>query len=303
MANATSANTKIGLIKEVTFGTTPPTPELTAQRFATASFGVTKAELLDNSITGSRDYSYVNTGNSAIQGSIGGPLAHDNYDTLMESLMFGSFITNTLKNGSTRVSLTVEVGNPDVPSYRQYAGCIVNSMTVNAPVDGNAEISFELNGLTETVGVATIDTNGTYTDQAVRQPFTHCGGLISEGGSPIAYVNGVQFTATNNLSPQYYWGTCATGDLNTGRFDVTGTLDVFFASNDMYNKFKNSTYSSLSFTLTDSSAKTLTFNLPKIMYTGADMPVSGDGPIVISMPFRAVKDQTANATVVITRSA
>lgn len=302
MANAISANTKLGLIAETVFGTTPTTPALVAQRFATVNFNLSREELLDNSITGQRDYTYTMAGNNAISGSISAPLAHDNYDALMESALFGTFTTNTLKNGVTRKSFTIEVAHPEVPSYRQYRGCIVNSFTVNAPVDGTAEVSFELNGLGETLGVASIDADA-YTAQPTRQPFTHCGGLISEGGTPIAYVNGVTFTATNNLAPLYAWGECDTSDLIPGRFDVTGTLDVFFANNALYTKFKNETYSSLSFTLSDSNARTLTFSMPKIMYTGADAPVSGDGPVIISMPFRAVYDSTAACTLQITRSA
>lgn len=303
MANASSSQTKLGLIAETTFGTTPSTPELTAQRFASAQFTLSREELLDPSITGQRDYTYVQLGNNSIEGQISGPLSHDNYDLLMESALFSSFAANVLKNSNVRKSFTIELGQPDVPSYSQYTGCVVNSMTVNAPVDGNAEISFELLALAETLGTATIDTNGTYTTQAARQPFTHCGGLISEGGSPIAYVNGVTFTSTNGISPQYYWGGCNTGDLNANRFDVTGTLDVFFANNTLLNKFKNATYSSLSFTLTDNEARTLTFSLPKIMYTGADAPRNGDGPVIISLPFRAVYDTTAACTLSVTRSA
>lgn len=302
MANATSANTKIGIVAETVFGTTPSTPALTAQRFASASFNLTKPELLDNSITGQRDYSYVMTGNKTVAGSLSGSLSHDNYDTLLETAMFNAWATNTLKNGNTKKSVTLEIAQPDVPSYRNYTGVIANSFTVNAPVDGTAEISFEFVGLAETVGTTSIDANG-YTAQPTRQPFTHCGGLISEGGTPLGYANGVSFTLTNNITPAFYWGDCDAGDLIEGRTDITGTLDVFFANNTLYNKFVSSTYSSISVTLNDGQGNTLTFTLPKIMYTGGDQPISGDGQIIVSLPFRAVYDPVTQCSLSITRSA
>lgn len=301
MSKASNAISKIGLIKEVTFGTTPTTPALISQRFASATFTLAKGELTDDSKTGSRQRQYTQTGNEAITGSLSGPFAHDNYDTLMESVMYSTFASNILKFGTTVQSFSLEEAQDDITVYRQYNGMIANGFNLEAPVDGLATISFDV--LAKGQMIATVPLDASYTAQPVRQPFTHCGGTISEGGVSIAYVNGVTLAVSNNLSPAYVWGGCGTDDLIPGTVDVTGNLDVFFTSAALMNKFISGTPTSLSFTLSDGT-HTVTFNLPNVRYTGAEAPIdSGSGQRIVSLPFRALYDATAASTLVVTRSA
>lgn len=301
MSKASNAISKIGLIKETVFGTTPATPALTAQRFASAKFNLAKGELTDDSKTGTRQYTYTKTGNEAITGSISGPFAHDNYDTLLESVCYNTFATNVLKLGDTVQSFTLEEAQDDIGVYRQYSGMVANGFQLQSTVDGLATISFDMLGLMQIINTTPLDAS--YTAQPVRQPFTHCGGNISEGGTPIAYVNSVSLSVSNNLSPAYVWGGCTTNDLIPGRVDVTGSIDVFFTDANMINKFINGTASSLEFTLSDGTHD-VTFFLPNIKYTGADAPIdAGSGQRLVSLPFRALYDATAASTLVITRSA
>lgn len=303
MAFASNALTQIGLVTETVFGTTPSTPALTAQRFASASFTLTREELLDDSKTGTRQYAYTQQGNSAVTGQLSSPLAHQNFDSLFESALYSTFTTNVLKIGNTIKSFTIEEAQSDISVYRDYTGMIANGFTVSAPTDGLTTVEFDFLGLTQTVGSASIDADG-YTAQSSKQPFTHCGGTITFDGTPIAYVSAVDLQYTNNLSPAYVWGGCNTNSLIPGRVDVTGTLTAYFASNVLLNAFLGGAYHSLSFTLADGAANTLKFELPKIKFNGAEAPVDeGSGQRVLTLPFRAVYDTTAASTLVITRSA
>ena len=302
--SASNALTQIGIIKEVTQGTTPATPSLTSQRFASANFSLTKPELEDNSKADTRQKLYTKTGNKTIAGSIDGPFAHDNYDTLLESAFYNEFATNVLDMGTTLVPLTIEEAQSDISQYKVNRGCVVNGFTLNAPVDGLANISFDILGLSQEMAASSVDADDSYDAQPVRQPFTHCGGTISEGGSPIGIVTDINFTMTNNLSSVFVWGNCDPNDLIPARIDVTGTLSVLFQDEVLYNKFINDTSSSLSFTLDDGNGNTVQIDMGNIKYTGADMPVdAGSGLRVISMPFRALQDSGTGTTIRITRSA
>lgn len=301
MSKASNAVSKLGLVKESTFGTTPVTPALINQRVASFNFTLAKNELTDESKTGSRQRAYTQTGNESITGSLSGPFAHDNYDALMESVFYSTFTSNVLKMGTTIQSFTMEESQEDISVYRQVRGVIANGFQLEAPVDGLATITFDVLALGQTIANTSLD--ATYTAQPYRQPFTHIGGTISEGGSSIGYVNSVSLSVTNNLSPAYVWGSGQTNDLIPGIVDVTGTLDVFFQDATMMNKFINGTASSLSFTLSDGT-HTIQFTMPNIRYTGAEAPVeSGSGQRIVSLPFRALYDATAASTVVVTRSA
>ena len=302
MSKASNANTKLGLVKEVTFGVTPTTPALISQRFASANFDLAKGELVDDSKTGSRQRSYTQTGNEAVTGTISGPFAHDNYDMLLESVFYNTFASNVLKFGTTVQSFSIEEAQDEISVYRKVTGAIANGFQLQSPVDGLTTITFDLLAKGMTIDGTAMDSDG-YTAQPYRQPFTHVGGTISEGGSSIGYVNSVSLNVSNNLSPAYIWGSGQTDDLIPGMVDVTGSLDVFFTDAVLINKFINGTASSLSFTLTDGE-HTLQFSMPNIRYTGASAPVeAGSGQRLVSLPFRALFDSTAGSTIVVTRSA
>ena len=302
--SASAALTRIGIIKEATAGTTPATPSLVSQRFASANFSLTKPELEDNSKADTRQKLFTKTGNKTVGGNIDGPLAHDNYDTLFESAMFNEFVTDELTMGETTIPLTIEEAQGDIGQYKINRGCIVNGFTINAPVDGLATASFDILGLSQEMAATSVDADDSYDSQPFREPFTHCGGTISEGGTAIGIVTDINFNMTNNISTVFTWGECDPHDLIPARIDVTGTLTVLFSDAALYNKFIGDTASSLSFTMDDGNSNTVQFEMPNIKYTGSDMPVdAGSGLRTISMPFRALQDSVSGSTIIITRSA
>lgn len=302
MAIASASTTKIGIIKETTFGTTPATPQLLAQKHSDTTFTLAIETILDESKTGSRDYYGSSQGNRTITGTINGPFAHQNYDTLLELAMFNSWETNSLSAGSTRQSITLEESQPDINWYATYKGMVANSLTIDAPNNGNVTFSMEVMALSEVVAATSIST-GAYTPIPARTPFTHCKGTVIEGGSPIAYVSGINLVVNNNITAQQYWGNCDTGDLTEGRRAISGTLTVYFVSDALYNKFVSGADTSLQFTLT-SGTQTMTFNLPKIRYNAADKPSpNGSDPRTVTLSFDAFKLNDATPVMTITRSA
>jgi len=303
MANATNALSRIGIIKESVLGTTPATPTLESQRFSSTNFSVERSELEDTSKANTRQKLYVKTGNKTVNGSLSGPLAHNNYDVLLESVMFNEWDTNVLKLGDTLVSMTVEENASDITQYKINRGVVANSMTVTSPADGLSTISFDFLGMSQEMSGTSVSASP-YTAQAVRQPMTHCGGTINEGGTAIGIVTEIDFTISNNLSSQFVWGDCDPSDIIEGRVDVTGTMSVLFSDAALYNKFMDDTSTSIDFELDDGDGNTIKFDMPNVRYTGADMPIDeGSGPRIITLPFRAVYDASEESTLVITRSA
>ena len=300
---ASNNNAKIGLIKETILGTTPATPSLTAQRFATANFTVARDEITDPSKTGARQQVYTQVGNVAVTGTLSAPLAHNNYDTLFESALFNTFAANELIIGNTPVSLSIEEGQPDAatPVYRLFKGMIVNGFSIASPTEGLTTVDFDFVGLNAVIDDESVDADDAYTAQAVRQPFVTCGGVIREGGVDIGYVNSVNLSYTNNLEAAQVWGACSAEDIIPGNVEITGSLGVFLRDATLLNKFLTNTESSLLFTLSDGT-NTLTFNLPRIKYTAADAPL-GDGSRIVELSFRALYDAVEGSSIVITRSA
>lgn len=299
---ATNATARLALIPEAVFGTTPSTPQLTSQRFATSSFQLNRQELLDNSKSDRRDYVYTLAGNNSFAGNVDSPLAHDNFDTLFASAMFNTWSSNQLNLGDDLQSFTLEEAQPDKDIFKVYRGVVCNGFTLNSPAEGLTTISYDMLGLNEEINSATVSVD-TYTAQPLREPFTHCGGTISEGGNPIAYVNSVSLTLSNNLENAYAWGNCSPEDLVPNRIDLTGTLVVYVQDTVLLNKFRGDTESSLEFTLDDGNDNTLTFNLPRIKYTSADTPITEATSRLLTLNFRALLDSGIDSSMRITRSA
>ena len=308
MATASNAKTKLGIVKEVVFGTTPASPVFAQQKHSSESLNMTINEVLDESKSDTRQYNYTMQGTRSVQGSIDGPLDHDNYGVLLESALFSEWASdNTLSLGEDRVSVSIEKST-DNGAYFLYKGVVVNSFSINSTAsDAATTVTFDVMGISADDGTVSASASP-YTPIVNTLPFTSCGGVLLEGGAPLAQVSSIALTVDNGITAEYYWGNCDIGDLVTGRAEVTGTLEVFFNDLVLYNKFKNGTATSLEFTLTNGAAggnQTYTFSLPNIRYTASDLPSSaGSESMIISLTFRALYDLANNESgLKITRSA
>ena len=303
MTIATGARSKVGFITEVTYGTTPATPNLVELPFTSFSVNLTRDEHDDNSIRSDRMERFSVSGNKTVAGQIDVNFAHGLYDTLLESLMQSAFTANVLKVGTTRKSLTVEEGALDIAQYRAYTGLIVDKAEFDIPAAGFVTAKFDVIAKDQGALAATsIDTDG-YTAAAAKVPFTDNGvsGFVKEGGSAVGYITGLKFMIDNGHAKNYTLGSNVIRDLTTNNAKVTGTVTVTFEDAVMYNKFVNGTATSIDVKL-DDGTNTYEFFLPNVKYTGATKTISGNGPVTLSMPFKALFDTTTGSNIVVTRS-
>lgn len=307
MAFASNMNAKVGLIKETTFNTTPATPVLTNQPFDAFSLSASASELPDPRKTGTRELSAVISGNLSYSGNLTGPLSYLNYDTWFESALFNTWNANVLKFGQARQSLSVEVSQLDTTAgkYIAYTGVVANGFTVDSPAgDAYTTVSFDLIAMGMEEDATNSISASPYSPVTMYDGFKSCGGVVKEGGVTIANVQTVNLTLSNNLSPLDVWGYCEPVDLSEGQVDITGTLTLFYEDFYVLSKFLDGAYSSLEFTLQDSAGNGMTFLLPRIKYTSGEAPVeSGAGERLISLPFRAVRDDVEATGLKITRFA
>lgn len=302
MAKASNANAQLGLIKEVVPGTTPATPSLVAQRFSTYDPQLQRGALDDDSKTGRREKIAVTTGNNSISASLGGNLAYDNFDSLFESLMFNTFTADALKIGNTVQSLTIEEHQMDIAQYRVLRGAMVNTVTMSTTTENYTTVSFDMLAMSLSgFSNGSVDANG-YSAQPATDAFFHCEGEVEEGGVVLGIVTSIDISMTNNLTANYVIGKCDADDISPGMIDITGTLNVNLVDNSLVNKFMSGSYSSLKLTLADAAGNSMSFYLPKIKYTAANVPIeSGSGLRTLSLPFTAVFDPTEGSGLVITR--
>lgn len=299
MPQATGSRSQVGYITEVTFGTTPATPQLQALEYVSFGLEANVGTLTDNSLTSTRQRSSARRSSVSSEGNVDVVFAPDNYDDFLESVMNGAWATNVLKIGNTRKSFTVEQGFPDIAQYRVFRGVVVDSLKLSATTNDYVKASFGLKGLTATALSAT-SLDASYTAVPVKTKFFHEGGTFNEGGSAIAYLSSIELEVKNSANTSFALGATGARDITVGMADVSGKVTALFEDAALYNKFINGTSSSMSFTIA-SGAETLTFLVPKIQYLKGSIPVSGEGPLVVELEFQGLYDTTEATTLKITR--
>jgi hypothetical protein len=287
---------------ESTFGTAPANLQL--MQYVNFTLTPTPEVIRDPSRNPQRAASYVRRGNSSSTGNLEVVFRPDVLDDHLELALNGSWASNVLKQGATRKSMTYEQGFPDLEAgaaYRTFSGVVANSMQVSLTTNELARITFALQGSTDTPFSGT-QLDATPTAIVKKNGYYHLGGSFNENGSAIAYFSTLEFTLSNNVEGVAALGTDGFRHITPGTATLTGTATALFESTAIYNRFKNDTESSISFTLVEGT-ESHTFLIPKIKYTGAGIQVNTDQGLLVEMQFEAFLEDTENTLLKVTRSA
>lgn len=300
MPAAQNSRRQYAFIAETVFGTTPATPQ--TQLIEVTDFGleVKTQTLSDPSIRADRQVGYARRGNLGVEGSLNVVMCPSNYDSFLEALLGGTWTTNVLKVGTTSRSFTFEEGLLDLNQFRSFTGVVMNSMSLNITPDKLVEASFSTMGQAASAFSGTsLDTTPTaITSQA---KFFHESGVIKEGGTTVGYVTALKIDATNNFKGDYALSSTSYRALTPGKFEVTGELTALVEDVTLYNKFKNSTSSSIEVTLVDGTGKSHTYKMAKITYLEGALQRASDGPIFVNLKFQGLYDATDASSFSITR--
>lgn len=133
-------------------------------------------------------------------------------------------------------------------------------------------------------------------------PMNSFGGALSEGGSAIAIVTGLDLEVSQGIDPAKTIGSNLPQELNESEATVKGTLRAYVENLTLFNKFLNESYSTLQVAITGGGV-TYTWLLPRIKYTGAKINKPADGKSIIQeLPFEALYDTTEGTSLKITKS-
>lgn len=301
MPFAQGSRTQLAYVAEVTYGTTPATPAMVSLPFVTHSVDLTKTRVQSAEITPDRMPRVDRHGQRTVTGDISVEMRPGDYDFLLEDAMFGSFSSNVLDTGTTVSSFTLEDGALDITQFRAFTGCMVNTMQISIAPNQMTTATFGIIGKNMTQSATALDAS--LTAASANEPFDSFSGAISEGGSPIAYVNSIDFTLNNNLNPTFVLGSVTTPQVEFGMSSLEGTMTVFYEDAALITKFLNETASSLSIVLDDRVAGlNYTLLMPRIKINGAAVPVSSPASRLLTIPFVALRDSSTGTQLRITRT-
>lgn len=298
MTFASGSQHGLRFIAESSWGVTPGTPQMIALRHTSCSLGLDKDIFQSQELRTDRMIADLRHGAKKAQGSIGFELSYGEYDPFLEAALFGDWAANVLKAGTTAKSFTIERAFEDIDRYGAFLGCMVDKLSLDVKPGGMVTGSFDIVGKSGSYSNTSLDS--TPTASQTNSPFDGFTGTIEEGGSAIATLTGIQLSLANGLTPAMVLGSSTAASIVPGRSNLTGTVDAFFDDITLLNKWVNETESSIEFTL-GSGAKSYTFLIPRVKFTGGDLNVQNENNVPLRLPFQALLDNVTGTNLQITR--
>lgn len=308
MPQASGSRHSIGYVEETVFGTTPANPVFDALRHNSSSLNLSKASFGSNELRPDRMVADHRGGTKSVAGNVVGELSLDSYDALIEAALGGDFALvggvgpdMEAKAGILRKSFTLERFFEDINRRLIYRGAQVNSLQLSMNTGGIVGVTFDFWAQSMEASPLAI-TGATYNPAPTTTPMDALSGTVTEGGVAIAVATEVTLNLANNLNPRFVIGSDESLEPSIGRSIITGTMAAYFEDVTLYAKFINENTSSLSVECTDGAGGTMTFIVPRLKYTGGDVPVADEGPVSINMPFQGILDPVTGTSFMVHRS-
>lgn len=301
------SRSSLSYITESTFGTTPA-GNFTNIPFNTHSLDLTKERVQGNEIQADRMTRVDRHGNSQVGGDIAVDLRADDFDTFMESAMFGTWDTSPttapdeLKIGTTPKYFSIEDYAADIDQARLFTGCAVSTMAVSMAPNQMVTTTFGVVGK----GMTISQTEKTQDASAGTQPFDAYSGSLAIGNvgasSVITSISTIDFTLNNSLAPTFVVGSATTPQLEYGMASVEGNFSAYFEDTSLIDRFLNEVESELIIAVNDpTGANEYTFVFPKIKINSANVGVSGPTSRMIEVAWAGIYDSTSGTNMMITR--
>lgn len=197
--------------------------------------------------------------------------------------------TSRLINGTTQTSYTLERQHADITQYVAFRGMTPSKMSMNFQSGAIVTGTMEFIGKDQVIaGAKTLP--GTLVASKTFDIMNAVSGVgtIMEGGAALTgtYIKSLTLDIDNGLRGRDAIGTLGNVDIAAGTLSVSGKIMVYFANATLYNKFINSTSTSLSFSALDPSKNGYIFDIPKVKFSEGNI-VSGnrDSDSMVEMTF------------------
>ena len=302
---ATGARHSMRIVPELTYGVTPSTPVFDIIRHNTTTLALAKDSLQSEELRSDRQIADFRLGSNNVGGDIVSELSYATFDVMLEALLGGTWTDNVLKAGIERRSFTIERFFGDIQPaqkpYHRFRGVEFNTLQLQVSANAMVQATFGTLGAGQETSNAIV-AGATYNPPTTFAPMDSFTGSLTESGTEIAVVTEIQLNVDNGGATRFVVGSKNSLQPSQGRSNITGTVTAYFQDSVLLDKFINESDSSLTFTLPDNAGNSLTFEIPRLKYTGGQPDVTGESDIMLTMPFQALLDTVKGSNILITRA-
>jgi hypothetical protein len=184
----------------------------------------------------------------------------------------------------------------------KFSGCAINGFSVDASGQDTVKFSSDWVGVSassDADGAESVDNASATTGE-----MTSINGVqwVREGtgAGSVADMDalGFTFSVSNNIRKQYKLGTLGADGMALGDFVVTGTLQAYFATSALFDKFLNQTATGLAIAISDEATgqgNTYIFDFPNVRFTDGQRVAGGrNQDIIADMSWQAIYDGTSH---------
>lgn len=202
-----------------------------------------------------------------------------------------------LRNGTTQKSFTIQKRFNDATAieYNNFTGMQVNGLSLSfetgAILGGSMDFLGYSGALTSTQISGATNVGATTND--VMNSVSNLQNIEIDDTDTTASILSMTVDVANNLRTQNAIGSLAAVGIGVGKFEVTGSISVYFEDNTEYAKYTGNTAFKLSMRAEDNAGKAYVFTFPRVKYESMTLAAGGsDSDIVLEGSWRALRDST-----------
>lgn len=209
-------------------------------------------------------------------------------------------------NGTNLRTFVLEKEYTDLSNnFSVLTGNAIDQMTWGVSADAILTTGFQFIGKRELAAQTVTVGNGSNTavnGNSVCNAIDHVT-LVQENGASYD-ITGLTAQLSNNLRARLQVGTLGAVSLGKGTCNVNGTVNAYYESQDVMDRYLNFDTTSLAFVVTDAAGNILVFDYPSIKFTDGQRIAGGQNQdILAQMQWQAFADATEGVTMRVVRFA
>lgn len=304
---ATGSEIRTAYVPETTYGIVPTTPAFKTLRITGGpGLRTSKVTATSDEIQPDRNVRDLIQLGQDVSGSFPAEFTYGSFDDWLEAVMMGTWTNNVLQNASARRSFTIEQAyqpNGVTISERRFSGCKLSTLALSIVARQKITATFGLMGQRELDDTADLS-GATYAASATSPVLTASGSVaaLALGTFPAAPVRRIDINIDNHLYARPEVGNLYTDELGEGRFDMKGTLELYFRDNTIAAAALAHQNAALSFTVGQAAGSRYTFAIPNLKLGDVDVSMPGnDQDVIATINYQALLDPASGASLIITR--
>ena len=308
---ATSDQTVIRYIPEVTMGVTPATPALKQLRYTGESLKYNIANTKTAEITPTRVETDLIQTSATASGDLNFELSYTSFEDFMQAVLGGTWTVGVgdqynLDNGSTLRTFAIQKHFVDmtIPQFHMYNGCVIDGMKLQMDVGKIITGGFSVNGFGATVTTTQV-AGATFPAVATTTPMNAVTNLQNFAIAGVPYtgcISSLSLDIKNNVRARQCIGSIKPTGMSLGKLEITGRMEFYFSEGSNFAAFVAGTEFSIAFDVVDPAGNKYLFTIPRAKFETGEVVAGGaNSDVMFSATFRALYDGVTTRVIRITR--